>query len=137
MALLHRDHTEERADTRLGDERLMGDEPVEGPATVDRDKDGVDDRAEKAEKERVEKDRDREVVRPSRTETMGLVIRTAIFTLAVAAIVIVCTQNPDDVTVDLLFDDYSMPQWVVIALAAAVGCIAGLMVRSSRRRVRT
>ena len=124
MALLHRDHTEERTDTRLGDERLMGEPLVDGPATVDRDVDG--DRT-------VVRDRDTVVAGPSRTDTMGLIIRTVIFTLAVAAIVAVCTQNLGDVNFDMVFESYATPMWVVIALSAAVGCIAGLMVRTVRR----
>ena len=126
MALLHRDHTEERTDTRLGDERLMGEPVVDGPATVDRDVD--DDRT-------VVRDRDTVVTRPSRGDTAGLIARTIIFTLAVAAIVVVCTQNLGDVNLDMVFEEYATPMWVVIALSAALGCIAGLMVRGGRRDV--
>jgi uncharacterized integral membrane protein len=124
MALLHRDRTEEHADTRLGDERLMGEPPVEGPATVDRDS-------------TVDRDirRDRDVVAaPTRMETWGLIIRTAVFTLAVAAIVAVSTENLGDVNLDMVFEQYATPLWVPIALSAAIGCIAGLMVRPRRWR---
>jgi uncharacterized integral membrane protein len=137
MALLHRDKTEERADTRPGDERLMEDRTVAGPATVDRDvdRDGVDDRVETRDHDRdrtVVRD-EREVVRPSRWSTFGLIVRTIIFTLAVVAITVVATQNLDDVNVDMVFEEYTTPMWVVMVLSAAVGCIAGLMVRSGRR----
>jgi uncharacterized integral membrane protein len=134
MALLHRDHTEEPTDTRLGDERLMGEERVEGPATVDRDLDGDVDRAD-LDRTVVHDEREveREVVRPSRWSTFGLIVRTIIFTLAVVAITVVATQNLDDVNVDMVFEDYTTPMWVVMVLSAAVGCIAGLMVRSGRR----
>ena len=130
MALLHREKTDERADTRLGDERLMGDPPVDGPATVERDVDRDGDRERTVVREH---DRDYDRAGPSRRATFGLVVRTIIFTLAVAAIVVVATQNPDDVNVDMVFEEYSTPLWVIMALSAAVGCIAGLMVRSSRR----
>ena len=134
MALLHRDKTEEGADTRLGDERLMEDRTVAGPATVDRDadRDGVDDRDVDRDRTVVRDDRD--VVRPSRWSTFGLILRTIIFTLAVVAIAVVATQNLDDVNVDMVFEEYTTPMWVVMVLSAAVGCIAGLMVRSGRRR---
>ena len=81
-----------------------------------------------------DRDYDRRVARPSRWSTFGLILRTIIFTLAVVAITVVATQNLDDVNVDMIFEDYSTPMWVVIVLSAAVGCIAGLMVRSGRRR---
>jgi uncharacterized integral membrane protein len=129
MALLHRDRAER--DTRLGDERLMGDPPVGGPATVDRDVNS--DRELLGERDRdVYSDRPVAVTRP-RSDTFGIIVRTVIFTLAIAAIVVVATQNEGDVRFDMVFEQYSTPLWVVMVLPAALGCIAGLMVRSGRR----
>jgi uncharacterized integral membrane protein len=138
MALLHRDRTEERVDDRLGDERLMGDPPIGGPATVERDEHtAVADRDHDKEHDREpEREHDRAVVveRPGRGETFGLIARTVVFTVAVLAVVAMAAANPDDVLFDLEFEQYSTPMWVIITIAAALGAIAGLMVRPRSRR---
>jgi uncharacterized integral membrane protein len=130
MALLHRDRTEERVDDRLGDERLMGDPPIGGPATVERDEHTVV----------ADREHDREhdhavaVERPGRGESLALIARTVVFTVAVLAVVGMAAANPDDVLFDLEFEQYTTPMWVVITIAAAFGAIAGLMVRPRSRR---
>ncbi len=132
MALLHRDRTEERVDDRSGDERLMGDPPVGGPATVERDEHTV-----VADREHDHRARARPrvaVERPGRGESLALIARTVVFTVAVLAVVGMAAANPDDVLFDLEFEQYSTPMWVVITISAALGAIAGLMVRPRSRR---
>jgi uncharacterized integral membrane protein len=134
MALLHRDRTEERVDDRLGDERLMGDPPIGGPATVERDEHTVvADREHDAQHDH-DHDRAAVVERPRRGENFGLIARTVVFTVAVLAVVGMAVANPDDVLFDLEFEQYTTPMWVIITIAAALGGIAGLMVRPRSRR---
>jgi uncharacterized integral membrane protein len=138
MALLHRDRTEESVDDRLGDERLMGDPPVGGSATVERDEHTVVADRDHDHDRNLDRDRehDRSVVveRPARRETFGLIARTVVFTVAVLAVVGMAVANPDDVLFDLEFEQYTTPMWVIITISAALGAIAGLMVRPRSRR---
>jgi uncharacterized integral membrane protein len=136
MALLHREKNDEVVDNhvddnRLGDERLLGDPPVGGPAVVDHTTDHTNtDRDTTVEREVV-------VDRASKSGNYGLIARTVVFTLAIVAVVGMAVANPDEVGFDLEFEQYSTPLWAIITIAAALGCIAGLMVRGRSPRSST
>ena len=60
-------------------------------------------------------------------------IRLLVWLLVVAVVVVFALVNTQDVTVDWLFGDGETSLWIVIALSAALGFVAGWFAHWRRR----
>jgi uncharacterized integral membrane protein len=60
-------------------------------------------------------------------------IRLLVWVLVVVLVVVFALVNTQDVTVDWLFGDGEMSLWVVIAVSAALGFVAGWFAHWRRR----
>lgn len=59
-------------------------------------------------------------------------IRIIVWVTVVAAVAVVAAVNTQDVEVDWVFGDFSLPLWVVIALSAVAGAVIGYVARWRR-----
>lgn len=59
-------------------------------------------------------------------------IRIVVWVLVLAAVVVIAAVNTQDVDLDWVFGDTTMPLWVVIALSALAGAVVGYVARWRR-----
>lgn len=73
-----------------------------------------------------------------RKNSVGQTIRTVVATILLVAVVAVAAANTDEVTIDLLFGEYRVELWAIVAVTALAGLVVGALLAFGRRtRVRT
>jgi uncharacterized integral membrane protein len=71
-----------------------------------------------------------------RKNSLGQTLRTVVATLLLAAVVVIAFANDDQTDIDLLFEQYDAPLWLLLAASAGAGFLIGALLTMGRRRRR-